>query len=176
MKRVFCTVAALMLATVAFAGTVSNMTPQQAMEKTMNCPVCSAFGADPALGPTLRCDIQTTKAGYVEVFGTTDQKMVASFEKAHADCEARCMSIPTMTAEQKAKLCDCCNSMTALMSRKDVSFEGGKTSMGWVTVASASTPEGTKALHDHAALAKEVSSKLAQASMEMSKEPMKSKM
>ncbi len=176
MKRVLCTVAALMIATVAFAGSVSDMTPQQAMEKAMNCPVCSAFGADPALGPTLRCDTLPTKAGYVEVFGTTDEKMVASFEKAHMECESRCMSIPTMTAEQKAKLCDCCKGMTALMSRKDVSFEGGKTDMGWVTVASASTPDGVKALHDYAAMVQEVSTKLAQAAMEMSKEPMKSKM
>jgi hypothetical protein len=176
MKRVLCTVAAIMLATAAFAGNVSDLTPQQAMDKAMNCPVCSAFGADPALGPTLRCDIQPTKAGYVQVFGTADEKMVASFEKAHADCESRCMSIPTMTAEQKAKLCDCCNGMTALMSRKDVTFEGGKTTMGWVTVASASTPEGVKALHDYAAMEKEISGKLAQASMEMSKEPVKSKM
>ena len=45
MMRALCTVAALMmLATAAFAG--SAMTPQQAMEKTMNCPVCSAWTPD----------------------------------------------------------------------------------------------------------------------------------
>jgi len=130
MKSVVCTVAALMLATAAFAGTVSDMTPQQAMEKAMNCPVCSAFGADPALGPTLRHDIQSLKAGYVAVFETADEKMVPAFEKAYADCESRCVSIPKMTADQKAKLCDCCNGMAALMGRKDVTFEGGKTAMG----------------------------------------------
>ena len=176
MKRVLCTVAALMLATAVFAGTAKDMTPQQVMESVMNCPVCSAFSVDPALGPTLRCDTQPLKAGYVDVFTTSDEKMVASFEKAHADCESRCLAIPKMTADQKAKLCDRCNAMTALMSRKDVTFEGGKTAMGWVQVASASTPEGVKALHDYAAMSQEINVKLAQASMEMSKEPMKSKM
>jgi hypothetical protein len=62
------------------------------------------------------------------------------------------------------------------MGRKDVAFEGGKTTMGWVTVATASTPEGVKALHDYAAMSKEFSDKLAQAGKEMAKEPMKSKM
>jgi hypothetical protein len=176
MKRIVCTVAALMLATTAFAGSVSNMTPQQAMEKTMNCPVCSAFGTDPALGPTLRHDIQPLKSGYVSVFTTADEKMAPAFMKAQAECESRCMAIPKMTADQKAKLCDCCNGMTALMGRKDVAFEGGKTTMGWVTVATASTPEGVKALHDYAAMSKEFSDKLAQAGKEMAKEPMKSKM
>lgn len=176
MKRVLCTVAALMLATVAFAGSMGDMTPQQAMDKVMNCPVCSAFGADPALGPTMRHNVIETKAGYVDVCVTASEAMVPSLDKAHTECMARCKAIPTMTAEQKGKLCDCCNAMTALMNRKDITWEGGKTETGIVTVASASSPDGVKALHEYAELSQKTTNLLMQAAMQMSKEPQKSKM
>jgi hypothetical protein len=176
MKRVLCTLAALMVAAAAFAGTTSDMTPQQAMEKTMNCPVCSAWGVDPTVGPNIRHDISPTKSGYVDVFMSANETMMPAFEKAHNECESRCMNVSKMTAADKAKLCDCCTAMTALMARKDVSFEESKTAMGWVTVASATTPEGVKALHDYASLSKHVTDLLMQAGADMNKEPMKSKM
>jgi hypothetical protein len=176
MKRVLCICAALMVAAVAFAGTTADMTPQQAMEKMMNCPVCSVWGMDPAVGPNIRHDISPTKNGYVDVFMTADEKTMPAFQKAHADCENRCMNVPKMTADDKAKLCDCCKAMTALMARKDVSFEESQTAMGWVTVATASTPEGVKALHDYAALSKNITGLLMQAGADMNKEPVKSKM
>ena len=48
---------------VAFAGT-STMTPQQAMQATMNCPVCSAWTPDVSMN--IRYDVFMTKNGYVE--------------------------------------------------------------------------------------------------------------
>jgi len=179
MKRVLCTVAALTVATIAFAGTESKMetmTPQQAMDKMVNCPVCSAFMVDPALGSTVRHSVYPTKTGYVETLATVDQAMMPSFEKAEAECVKRAGTIPTMAADQKAKLCPLCTGQMKFMDRKDVTVENFKTDVGVVTVASASTPEGVKALHDYATTAQNFGSLVAKAGMEMGKEPMKSKM
>ncbi len=179
MKRVLCTFAAIMVATMAFAGTESKtdtMTPQQAMDKMMNCPVCSAWMMDPALGPTIRHSVFPTKTGYVETLATVDQSMMPSFEKSEAECMKRAATIPTMAADQKAKLCPLCIGHTKFMDRKDVTVENFNTDVGVVTVASASTPEGVKALHDYAMSAQKFGALVAQASMEMNKGEMKSKM
>jgi len=176
MKRVLCTAAVLVFATAAFAGT-GELTPQQAMEKTMNCPVCSAFNEPATVGPSIRYSIQATKTGYVETFMTADEKIMPDFEKCHAECERRAMGIPSMTKEQKDMLCPFCVGHVTMMDRKDLSFDSIKTPMGWVTVASSSTPEGVKALETYAATAKKHSDLLAAAGKEMSsKEVMKSKM
>lgn len=167
MKRVLCTVAALLIAVAAFAGT--ELTPQQAMEKAMNCPVCSAWGMEPALGPTLRYDIAQTKTGFIEVFQTSNEAMKPAFDKAAAECEKRAAGIPTMSAEEKAKLCPFCVAHMTL-DRKDASFDHANTSLGMITVGSATTPEGVKALHDYAAACKKQSDLMQQASMEMSKQ------
>jgi hypothetical protein len=174
MKRILCTVAALMIATAAFAGT--DMTPQQAMEKAMNCPVCSAWGMEPALGPTLRYDVATTKSGFIEVFQTTNEAMKPAFDKAAAECEKRAAGIPTMSAADKAKLCPFCVAHMSI-DRKDVMFDQANTSLGTVNVASSTTPDGIKALHDYAAACKKQSDLMHQASMEMQKgQVQKSKM
>jgi len=166
MKRVLCTVAALMIAVTAFAGT--DMTPQQAMEKMMNCPVCSVWGVEPALGPTLRYDISTTKNGFIEVLQTSNEAMKPAYDTASAECHKRAEGIPTMAAAEKAKLCPLCVAHMTL-DRKDLTFDYANTSLGMVTVASSTTPEGIKALHDYAATAKTQCDLMKQASMDMQK-------
>jgi hypothetical protein len=160
--------AVLALATAALAGT-GEMTPQQAMEKMMNCPVCSAWSTEPGVTDNIRYDIIQTKNGYVETFMTADEKMMPAFEKCGAECEKRMAAIPTMDKEQKDKLCPFCVGHIKLSSRTDLEFEMHKTHMGWVSVASATTPDGVKALHGYAAKAKKHADLLAQAGAEMSK-------
>ncbi len=179
MKRVICTVAALMVASIAVAGTapkMDKMTPQQAMETMSNCPVCSVWMQEPALGPTIRHNAFTTKTGYVETVMTADQNMMPVFAKSVAECDKRVAGMATMTPEQKDKLCPLCIGHMSFMSRKDVTVEKFNTDLGMVVVASASSPEGVKALHEYAANSKQFSELMAKAGKEMGKEPMKSKM
>ena len=164
MKRVLCTVAVMMIATAAFAGT--DLTPQQAWDKMINCPVCSVWNQDPALGPTLRYEIQNTKNGFIEVMQTADENMKPAFDKAAAECEKRAATIPTMTAEEKAKLCPFCVAHMSLI-RKDLAFDDVKTSNGMVKVASSATPDGINALHEYAAACAKQSALIEQASKDM---------
>jgi hypothetical protein len=180
MKRVLCTVAAIMVATTAFAGTASqkgdDVTPQQAMEKMVNCPVCSVWMTEPAVGASIRHSINPTKTGYVETLLTNNESMMPAFAKTAAECEKRAAGIPSMSQDQKDKLCPICIGQMKLMGRSDVTFENFNTPMGVMMVASSNTPEGLKALHDYAAASKRFGEKMAQAGKEMGKEPMKSKM
>lgn len=179
MKRVLCTLAAVLVAVSAFAGTdakMDTMTPQQAMASMSNCPVCSVWMQDPALGPTIRHSMFATKNGYVEMLSTADAAMIPSFQKADAECEKRAAGIGAMAADQKAKLCPLCSGMVKFMGRSDVTLENFKTDMGVITVASSNTPDGVKALHDYATMNKAFGDKLAQAGEMMSKEPAKAKM
>jgi len=179
MKRVLCTVAVLLVAVSAFAGTAAkmdDMTPQQAWSALTNCPVCSAWMQDPALGPTIQHSIFATKTGYVETMSTADAAMVPSFMKADAECQTRAASIGSMAAEEKAKLCPICSGMMKFMGRSDVTMENFKTDMGVITVASSNTAEGLKALHDYAAMNEAFSQKLSKAGEMMSKDPAKAKM
>ena len=174
MMRILCTVAALMLATVAFAGS-SDMTPQMAMEKVMNCPVCSAWTPD--VSQNIRCDIFTTKNGYIESFMNSNESMAPAFETCAAECEKRIGSVASMTAEQKAKLCPFCQARVKLMGQKDVTLENFKTHMGWITVGSSTTPAGQKALAEYAAASKQQLDLMEAAMKEMANpETMKSKM
>jgi hypothetical protein len=87
------------------------------------------------------------------------------------------MGIPSMTQAQKDALCPFCIGHMKMMDRKDLTFETAKTPMGWVTVASSSSPEGVKALQTYASAAKHHSDLLQAAGKEMgNKEVMKSKM
>jgi hypothetical protein len=179
MKRVLCTVAMLLIAAPALAGSTSkadDMTPQQAWEKMTNCPVCSVWMTEPALGPTIRHSVNATNAGYVETLMTADEKMVPAFQKTAAECEKRAAGIASMTPEQKDKLCPICVGQVKLMGRSDVTFEHFMTPLGMMTVATSSSTEGKKALHDYAAASKSFGDKMAKAGADMSKEPMKSKM
>jgi hypothetical protein len=166
MKRVLCTVAFLLIATAVFAG---DLTPQQAMEKTMNCPVCSVWGKDPAVSSNIRYDITPTKNGFIETFLIADEKLMPQAEKLEAECEQRAAGIPTMSAADKAKLCPFCVAHMTI-DRKDITFNDAKTHLGWVRVASSSTPDGTKALTDYAAACQKQSSLMEQAAMEMQKQ------
>ncbi len=185
MKRVLCTIAALMVATSAFAGdpakkmgaSMDAMTPDQAMSAMANCPVCSVWMKDPALGPTMRHSVFATKTGYVEMLSTADPAMIPSFEKCAAECETRAHGIANMSKEQKDKLCPLCMGQMKFMGRSDVTVENFKTDSGFVAVASSNTAEGVKALHEYAATSKAFGEKMAQAGEAMGKkEPMKSKM
>jgi hypothetical protein len=125
----------MLIAVVAFAGQTATLTPQQAWDKMVNCPVCSAWNQNPALGPTLRYDIAATKDGFVETFQTIDPSMKAEFDKADAECERRAATIPTMSAADKAKLCPFCTAHVTLADHKDASVEDVKMSYGIVTSA-----------------------------------------
>ena len=171
MKRVLCTVAVLMIATAAFAGTA--LTPQQAMEKVMNCPICSAWTP---VAQGIRYDIFTTKTGTIEAFMNGGADPVA-WDQAAAECEKRMATIPTMSADQKAKLCPFCMSHMTLMGQKDVTIEHFKTDTGWITTATANTPAGQAALTEYAASMKSTQELLEANAKEMGKpEVMKSKM
>jgi len=172
MKRVLCTVAVLMIAigaTAAFAGTAATLTPQQAWDKMANCPVCSAWNQNPALGPTLRYDIASTKDGFVETFQTIDPSMKAEFDKADAECERRAATIPTMSAADKAKLCPFCTAHVTLAGHKDASVEDVKMTYGIVNIGAATTPDGINALHEYAEACSKQSALIQQAAMEMQK-------
>lgn len=179
MKRILCTVAVMMLASVAFAGSDSSagsMTPAQAMDAMMNCPVCSAWFVDPTVGPNVRYSISPTKNGYVSTMMTADESALPAFMKADMECERRASAVSEMTQDQKDRLCPVCVGQMKFMSRKDVTVEHFKAPQGFVTVASATTPDGVNALHQYAMTAKSFNDLVNQAAMEMGKEPPKSKM
>jgi hypothetical protein len=178
MKRVLCTLAAIAAITsAAFAGdmNVDKMTPEQAMGAMVNCPVCSVWMTEPALAPTLRHSINMTKNGYVETLSTVDASQMAAFEKCATECDKRAKSIPTMSAEEKAKLCPICIGQTKFMGNKDVTVEHFMTPTGMVAVGSAASPDAVKQLHGYAKMNTEFGEKMA-AAMKAPKEPMKSKM
>jgi hypothetical protein len=162
-----------LVATTAFAG--SALTPQQAMEKVMNCPVCSAWTPD--VSQNIRYDVFTTKTGYVESFANANESTMDAFNKCAAECEKRAATIPTMSAEQKAKLCPFCTARMGLMESKDVVLESFKTHCGFVTIASAASPAGNKAAQEYVAAMKMQADLMETAAKEMAKpETMKGKM
>lgn len=171
MKRVLlCTVAVLMLAGIAMAA--GEMTPQQAMEKVMNCPVCSAWNP---VAQNIRYDIFTTKNGTIESFmnaGADAEK----WDACAADCEKRLATVSSMSADQKAKLCPMCMAHMSLAGQKDVSVQNYKTHTGYITVATWTSPAGQKALNDYTMSMKSTASLLETAAKEMKPETMNSKM
>jgi hypothetical protein len=172
MKRVLlCTVAVLMLASLAFAAG-ETMTPQQVMDKVMNCPVCSAWNP---VAQNIRYDIFTTKSGVIESFMNAGADP-ATWDACAADCEKRMASIPSMTADQKAKLCPLCMSHMTLSGAKDVSSQNFKAQTGMITYSMASSPAGQKALSEYAASMKSTSEMLAAAAKDMKSGEMKGKM
>ncbi len=175
MMRMLAAAALLVVATSAIASP-EGTTPQQAMEKMMNCPVCSAWSAEPALGPTMRYSIETTKTGYIETLSTADESMKPAFDKCAAECEKRAAGISSMSADEKGKLCAFCVGHMQLMGRKDLSFENVKSPLGIVTVATSTSPDGVKALHSYAAAAQKQADMMAEAHKGMQSGTMKSKM
>ncbi|HKW15629.1 MAG TPA: hypothetical protein VJS69_14170 [Candidatus Krumholzibacteria bacterium] len=163
MKRVLlCTLAVLMLASLAFAAG-ETMTPQQAMEKVMNCPVCSAWNP---VAQNIRYDIFTTKNGTIETFMNAGADQ-ATWDACSADCEKRMAGVATMSADQKAKLCPFCMAHMNLMSAKDVTIQNYKAHTGWVTTTAWNNPAGQKAVTDYATSMKNTSQLLETAAMSM---------
>jgi hypothetical protein len=150
MMRVLCTVAVLMIATAAFAG--SALTPQQAMEMTMNCPVCSAWTPD--VSKNIRYDVFVTKTGAVESFMNADESTAEAFNKCATECERRAATIPTMSADQKAKLCPFCTAHAGIVGKPDVTMENFQAHNGWVTVTTYTSPAGQKLVTEYAAAMK----------------------
>jgi hypothetical protein len=163
MKRVLlCTFAVLMLAGLAFAAG-ETMTPQQAMDKVMNCPVCSAWNP---VAQNIRYDIFTTKNGTIESFMNAGAEQ-ATWDACSADCQKRMSSVSTMSADQKAKLCPMCQAKMNLMSAKDVSVQNFSAHTGLITVSTWTNPAGQKALTDYATSMKNTSQLLEAAAMSM---------
>jgi hypothetical protein len=99
------------------------------------------------------------------------------WDKAAAECEKRMATVPTMSADQKAKLCPFCMAHMTVMDQKDITMENYKTHTGWVTIATSTSPAGQKALNEYAASMKGTSGLLEAAAKDMAKpETMKSKM
>jgi hypothetical protein len=171
MMRVLCTVAVLMIATAAFAG--SALTPQQAMEKTMNCPVCSAWTPD--VSKNIRYDVFVTKTGAVESFMNADEASAEAFNKCATECERRAATIPTMSADQKAKLCPFCQAKSGMMGKSEVTMEHYQAHNGWITVTTYTSPAGQKIVQEYAAAMKNHCD-LLEAAVKAQPETMKSKM
>jgi len=100
----------------------------------------------------------------------------AAWDAASADCEKRMATVPTMTAEQKAKLCPFCMAHMNLTSAKDVTIQNYKAHTGYVTTATWNTPAGQKAVTDYATSMKSTSQMLETAAKDMKPADMKGKM
>ncbi|HET6348086.1 MAG TPA: hypothetical protein VFH88_03290 [Candidatus Krumholzibacteria bacterium] len=172
MKRVLlCTIAVLMLAGLAVAA--GDMTPQQVMDKVMNCPVCSAWNP---VAQNIRYDIFSTKTGTIESFVNANAAEQDKWDACAVDCEKRMEGVPSMTADQKAMLCPMCQARMGLMSTKDVSVQNFKTHTGFITVSTWTSPAGQKALNEYATSMKNTSEMLEAAAKAMDPGTMKSKM
>ena len=168
-RTLFVAAAVVALGTVA---TAADMTPQQAMDKMMNCVACKPMNDYPQIAPNIRYDIQDTKTGFVSSFLMADEKVMPAFAECEKKCEvARAEAMKLTDEEAETKLCPFCVGMRKVMARSDVAMENVGVSLGKVMVASASTPEGVSALHDYAMMARETSALLDKAAMEMQKQP-----
>ncbi|GAB4315234.1 MAG: hypothetical protein Kow0074_02710 [Candidatus Zixiibacteriota bacterium] len=169
MKRIgLALLAVAALCAVAVAG---DMTPEQAMEKMMKCEACKPMNEYPQLGPNIRFDMIETDDGFVSTFMMADESLMPSYKECEKKCEVTRMAAMKMTdAEAEEKLCPFCLGMRKVMARDDVKVSTHATALGSVTIATASTAEGTKALHDYAKMAEETSSLLAEATMKMMKD------
>ena len=166
LKRTLIVAAAVVaLATVA---TAADMTPQQAMDKMMNCVACKPMNDYPQLAPNIRFDIQDTKTGFISSFLMADEKVMPAFAECEKKCEvARAEAMKLSDEEAATKLCPFCVGMRKVMARSDVAMENVGVSLGKVMVATASTAEGVSALHDYAIMARETSALLDKAAIEM---------
>ncbi|MBD3298283.1 MAG: hypothetical protein GF341_06485 [candidate division Zixibacteria bacterium] len=169
MKTIGLTVLAIALVgAVAMAG---DMTPEQAMSKMMNCEACKPMNEYPQLGPNIRFDMIETDNGFISTFMMADESVVPAYKECEKKCEStRAAAMEMSDEEAKEKLCPFCVGMRKVMAREDVTVNTYPTTMGSVTVAEATSEEGTKALHNYAAMAKETSNLLAEATMKMMQE------
>lgn len=166
MKKIgLVALAIALIAAVAFAG---DMTPEQAMQKMMNCEACKPMNDYPELGPNIRFDMVETDNGFVSTFMMADESVMPAYHECEKKCEeTRAKAMKFTDEEAQQKLCPFCLGMRKVMARKDVTVNNYPASLGGITVATARTPEGVKALHDYAKMAKETSHLLEQAAMNM---------
>lgn len=166
MKKIaIVALAVALVAAVAYAG---DMTPEQAMQKMMNCEACRPMNDYPQLGPNIRFDMVETDNGFVSTFMIADESVMPAYHECEQKCqETRAKAMKFTDEEAQQKLCPFCQGMRKVMARKDVQVSEYPTTLGDVTVATASSPEGVQALHDYAKMAKETSQLLKQAAMNM---------
>ncbi len=160
--------AVLAIAIVGAVAIAGNMTPEQAMEKMMNCEACKPMNEYPQPGPNIRFDMIETDNGFISTFMMADESVVPAYRECEKKCEAtRGAAMKMSDEEAKEKLCPFCIGMRTVTAREDVTVKTYPTSMGSVTVAEATSEEGTKALHAYAAMAKETNALLTEAAMKM---------
>jgi hypothetical protein len=145
----------------------ADMTAQQVMDKQMNCPACKPFADQPQVMSNIRYNMFPTKTGFASTFMMADATVMPAYRECEKKCQAIQAELGKMSdADAKEKLCPFCYGMKGVTGRKDVSIEMFPAELGTVTVATATTPEGTKALHDYAKMAQETSMLLSQAMMD----------
>ena len=167
-KLAMVTLAIALLFAVAVAG---DMTPEQAMQKMMSCEACKPMSEYPQLGPNIRFDIAQTDNGFVSTFMLADEKLMPAFHECEKKCEeTRKAAMSYTDAEAETKLCPFCQGMRSVMARQDVKVNHFPAALGQICVATSTTAEGTKALHDYATNAKETSDLLTEATMKMMQE------
>jgi hypothetical protein len=160
--------AVVMIALFSAVAVAGDMTPEMAMQKMMNCEACKPMMEYPQLGPNIRFDVIETDNGFVSTFMMADESVMPAYKECEKKCEATRKAAMTLTDEEaKEKLCPFCVGMRKVMAREDVKVNNYPTSMGSVTVATASSDEGTKALHDYAKMSKETSALLDEAAKKM---------
>ena len=170
MKTRMLMLAALLLL-VAGSAAAADMTAEECMARMQNCEACAPMAKYPQIGPNIRFNCFDTKSGFLSSFMIADEKVMADFWKCEKECDvAREASTKLSAAEAEENLCPFCLGMREIMARKDVTLENFEGLTGKMTMASATTKEGTEALHAYARMARETSALLDEAVAEMMKQ------
>jgi hypothetical protein len=165
LKRTLLVAAAI--AGVAAVAVARDMTPQQAMEKMMNCMACKPMNDYPQIGANIRYDIKDTKTGFVASFLMADESLMPAYKECEKKCEAaRAEAMKLTDEEAAARLCPFCAGLRKLMARDDVTIDNIGVTLGQIMVATSSTKEGVAALHDYSMMARETSALLDKAVVE----------
>lgn len=169
MKARMLMLAALVLLVAGSAG-AADMTAEECMAKMQNCMACAPMAQYPQIGPNIRYNCFDTKSGFLSSFMIADEKVMSDFWKCEKERDvAREASMKLSAEEAGEKLCPFCLGMREIMAREDVSFENFESLTGKLMVASATTEEGTTALHAYAKMSRETSELLDEAMAEMMK-------
>jgi hypothetical protein len=148
-----------------------DMTPEQAMQKMMNCVSCKPMMEYPELGPNIRYDIFDIENGFVSSFVVANEKLMPVLDECSKKCEATYAAAAKMSTEDaKEKLCPFCCGMHGLHARGDVKIQDFKSQMGSVTLVTSDTEEGIKAVHAVAQDFREMNKLLSEAAASMPKE------
>lgn len=170
MKARMLMLAALVLLVAAGPATAADMTAEECMAKMENCMACAPMAEYPQIGPNIRYNCFDTKSGFLSSFMIADEKIMSDFWKCEKECDvAREASMKLSDAEAEENLCPFCVGMRGIMAREDVSFERFQGMTGKMMLASATTEEGTEALHAYAKMSRDMSALLDQAMADMMK-------